>query len=445
MENYDLIGIGIGPFNLGLAALLSRHREVTSLFLEAKAEFSWHAGMLLPDATLQVPFLADLVTMIDPAHPLSYLSYLHAHDRLYQFYYYENFQIPRREYDHYCRWAAEQLPACRFDAAVTRVSYEPAEDRFVVESRASDGTVRRYCCRDLAIGIGTSPLLPAWAEVESRAPILHSAAFIPHRKALEACRRVAVIGSGQSAAECVLALCQGLTPERIAAGASVHWITRSPGFHPMESSKLGQECFTPAYMAHFQTLSREKRRQIAAGQGGLYKGISYGTIAKIFDALYEGSIGGQDPGLRLLPDCEVENVTGSADDDVVRIAFRHRALDRVGYAEADAIIAATGYHHVFPGWLASLREAVLETDARGDWLVDEAFIARRRDGGRGRIFVQNTEIFQHGVGSPDLGLGAYRNGSIVNTLLGREHYRLPRQSAFQTFGLPDSLSGEALP
>ena len=443
MKTVDLIGIGIGPFNLGLAALLSAHDEVNSLFLEAKPAFSWHAGLLLPDTTLQVPFLADLVTMIAPTHPLSYLNYLHEHDRLYKFYYYESFQIPRREYDHYCRWAAQKLPACRFDAQVTAVNWEQGSERFIVESRAGDGTVSRSACRDLAIGIGTSPYLPAWATGPFRAPVVHSAEFIHHRAALEACRRVTVVGSGQSAAECVLALYQALTPEKIAAGAAVQWITRTPGFHPMESSKLGQECFTPAYMDYFQTLSREKRRQVAAGQSGLYKGISYATIGKIYDAIYEGSIGGRDPGLLLLPNCEVEQVIAGAGDEPLRVRFCHRDLGQTGGLDADAIVVATGYQHVTPAWLAGLKQTVLETDARGDCLVGEDFIARRRDSGAGRIFVQNAEIAQQSIASPDLGLGAYRNGSIVNSLLGREHYRLPQQSAFQNFGLPAGSRLEA--
>ncbi|MGL5071521.1 MAG: SidA/IucD/PvdA family monooxygenase, partial [Aeromonas salmonicida] len=83
ITSVDLTGIGIGPFNLGLAALLSRHSEVTGVFLERKPAFRWHEGLLLPGTTLQVPFLADLVTLADPTHPLSYLNYLHQQDRLY--------------------------------------------------------------------------------------------------------------------------------------------------------------------------------------------------------------------------------------------------------------------------------------------------------------------------------------------------------------------------
>ena len=48
---YDLIGIGIGPFNLGLAALLEKTPELNAVFFEKKGEFNWHEGMLLEGTT----------------------------------------------------------------------------------------------------------------------------------------------------------------------------------------------------------------------------------------------------------------------------------------------------------------------------------------------------------------------------------------------------------
>ena len=40
ITSVDLTGIGIGPFNLGLAALLSRHSEVTGVFSRAQTRVS---------------------------------------------------------------------------------------------------------------------------------------------------------------------------------------------------------------------------------------------------------------------------------------------------------------------------------------------------------------------------------------------------------------------
>ncbi|MFT0137337.1 putative histamine N-monooxygenase [Alcanivoracaceae bacterium MT1] len=435
IEPLDLTGIGIGPFNLGLAALLAPHCGIRSRFLERKSEFSWHNGMMLPGTTLQVPFLADLVTMADPTNSLSFLNYLHAHDRLYQFYYHESFHVPREEYEHYCRWASRQLMSCRFGEEVTSVVHETSSDTFVIESRQSSGDSRHYRSRDLALGIGTVPFLPHWAETCTSAPLVHSAQFADWLGRLSKCRQVTVVGAGQSAAECVLALYQALTPKMIESGASIHWITRSPGFHPMEYSKLGQECFTPAHLHYFHDIPRERRREIVAGQGLLYKGISVSTIAEVFDLMYERSVGGRDPGLSLAANCEVIAVEEPAPGRL-RLEMRHMILGQTSYLESDAIVAATGYHHAWPAWFDNLKERVLETDSKGDAIVEANFTARRRDGGSGRIFIQNAEIFQHGVGAPDLGLGAYRNATIANQLLGREHYRHSSRSSFQDYGMP---------
>ncbi len=46
---YDLVGVGIGPFNLSLAALADAREEIKSLFLERKDSFSWHPELMMPN------------------------------------------------------------------------------------------------------------------------------------------------------------------------------------------------------------------------------------------------------------------------------------------------------------------------------------------------------------------------------------------------------------
>ena len=96
---FDIIGIGIGPFNLSLASLLN-HKDchLKTVFFDKKEKFIWHQGMLMPDTTLQVPFLADLVTMVDPTNKYSFLNYLQEKQRLFQFYFKESFFLPRIGY-----------------------------------------------------------------------------------------------------------------------------------------------------------------------------------------------------------------------------------------------------------------------------------------------------------------------------------------------------------
>ena len=62
----DLLGVGIGPFNLSLAALLDPVDGVDAVFFDQADGFAWHPGLLVEGTTTQVPFLADLVTLADP-------------------------------------------------------------------------------------------------------------------------------------------------------------------------------------------------------------------------------------------------------------------------------------------------------------------------------------------------------------------------------------------
>ncbi|MEU0572816.1 SidA/IucD/PvdA family monooxygenase [Nonomuraea sp. NPDC005983] len=144
---YDLVGVGIGPFNLSLAALCDGAPGLRALFLDAKPAFSWHPGLLLEGTVLQVPFLADLVTMADPTSRWSYLNYLRCHDRMFPFFFSERFHIPRREYDHYCRWVADRLPSCRFDAEVVAVEWDDAAAAFAVVYRSAGGARTRVPAR----------------------------------------------------------------------------------------------------------------------------------------------------------------------------------------------------------------------------------------------------------------------------------------------------------
>ncbi|ORT50872.1 SidA/IucD/PvdA family monooxygenase, partial [Frankia sp. KB5] len=58
---YRCVGIGAGPANLSLAALLHGDPGMPNLVIDRKAEFTWHDDQLIPGATLQVSLFKDLV------------------------------------------------------------------------------------------------------------------------------------------------------------------------------------------------------------------------------------------------------------------------------------------------------------------------------------------------------------------------------------------------
>lgn len=169
-HTYDFVGIGLGPFNLGLACLTEPIDTLDGVFLESKPDFEWHAGMFLDGAHLQTPFMSDLVTLADPTSPYSFLNYLKEKGRLYSFYIRENFYPLRVEYDDYCRWAANKLSSVRFSTTVAEVTYE--DDVYVVRTTAGE----RYRGRHLVLGTGTPPTSrrPArtWAATSCTTPAI---------------------------------------------------------------------------------------------------------------------------------------------------------------------------------------------------------------------------------------------------------------------------------
>ncbi|HWK30136.1 MAG TPA: SidA/IucD/PvdA family monooxygenase [Solirubrobacter sp.] len=402
----DVIGVGIGPFNLSLAALLEG-TELDAVFFDDKPEFAWHPGLMLPGAEIQVPFLADLVTLADPTSPHSFLNYLHAHERLYRFYFRERFQVLRAEYEAYCRWVAGRLGSTRFSHRVEAI--EPCDGGWTV--RANGATHR---ARNVVLGVGCVPWAPACA-----AGLPHSADYLALREDALRAASVAVIGSGQSAAEIFADLLEH-------ASGRIDWFTRSSGFLPMEYSKLGLEHFSPEYTAYFHALPEERRDALRAGQSLLYKGLSAETSERIYDQLYRRSAGGEEPDVRYAARCELRGVEGrrlhlhQLDQDV---AFTH---------EADLTILATGYE---PAPLP-IDRSLLALDASGRPVVELDYRLRLADGSPSTLFVQNAELHTHGVGTPDLGLGAHRSAVIANALCGREVYPVRSRNVFQSFGVP---------
>lgn len=424
---FDVIGVGIGPFNLGLAALLEPVSEVKALFLEQKSQFQWHPGLLLEGATIQVPFLADLVTMADPSSHFSFLSYLKAQSRLYHFYFLEHFHILRQEYNHYCQWVAQQLQSCQFGQRVETISWQ--DDCFEVKAFdvASQKTVSYYC-RHLVLGVGSVPKVPSCLQNWLSDTVFHSANFLQHRDRCRQSESITVIGSGQSAAEVFYDLLQ----EQNTYGYRLSWHTRAPGFFPMEYSKLGLEHFSPDYIRYFHSLPAYRRDQILAQQNLLYKGISFSTIADIYDLLYQRSIAGNQPDVQLLSLVELKEIDKVG--DVYRLGYRHVQQDERFSHNTNCIILGTGYHHAIPKCIDGIR-SLIQWDEQDRYSVTLDYRLELTQDLPNQIFVQNGELHTHGVGVPDLGLGAHRNSVIINALAGKTVYSTDHRNVFQQFGI----------
>ena len=422
---YSVIGIGIGPFNLGLAALIEPVEELSSLFFDQSERFDWHPGLMLDNASLQVPFLADLVTMADPSNPYSFLNYIKESGRLYRFYIRENFFIYRKEYNQYCQWVASKLSNCRFSHKVASIDY--ADDVYkIVVLNTKTNTSEAFYSHKIVLGTGTSPHVPEFINQEALHNVIHTSKYLYFKPQVSENSTVTIIGSGQSAAE----VFRDLLPET-QNGLQLKWYTRSSHFFPLDNkSKLTLELTSPEYVDHFYSLSHEKRKQLLSKQHGLYKGIDQELINEIFDSLYEMSLEGKPLNVELRSNLKLTSVNEEKDGSY-HLDFIHTELEEPFDDRTDYLVMATGYKYKEPAILSSIENRIQRLE-NGLFNVNRNYTI---DKNGTEIFVQNAELHTHGLSTPDLGMGAYRNSCIINQLAGREIYKVERRIAFQEFGV----------
>jgi len=416
-RTHDFVGIGLGPFNLGLACLTEPIDELDGVFLESKPDFEWHAGMFLDGAHLQTPFMSDLVTLADPTSPYSFLNYLKEKGRLYSFYIRENFYPLRVEYDDYCRWAANRLSNVRFGTTVTEVTYE--DELYVVRTEA-DEVLR---ARRLVLGTGTSPHYPE-AVRGLGGDFFHNSRYVQHKAELQKKESITIVGSGQSAAE----IYYDLLSEIDVHGYRLNWVTRSPRFFPLEYTKLTLEMTSPEYIDYYRELPEATRYRLTSEQKGLFKGIDGDLINEIFDLLYQKNLGGPVP-TRLLTNSSLN--AARYENGTYTLSFRQEEQEKDYEIESQGLVLATGYRYAEPEFLTPVKDRLVY-DSHGNFDVSRNYAIDVT--GRG-VFLQNAGVHTHSITSPDLGMGAYRNSYIIRELLGTEYYPVEKTIAFQEFSV----------
>ncbi|MGW7366264.1 lysine N(6)-hydroxylase/L-ornithine N(5)-oxygenase family protein [Streptomyces sp. NPDC054841] len=416
---HDFIGIGLGPFNLGLACLTEPIDELNGVFLESKPDFEWHSGMFLDGAHLQTPFMSDLVTLADPTSPYSFLNYLKEKGRLYSFYIRENFYPLRTEYNDYCRWAAAKLGSIRFNTTVTKVAYDAGSELYCVHT--TDGTT--YRGRRLVLGTGTPPYVPDACQGLD-GDFVHNSRYLQAKEELQSKKSITLVGSGQSAAE----IYYDLLAEIDVHGYRLNWVTRSPRFFPLEYTKLTLEMTSPEYVDYFHALPEATRYRLESQQKTLFKGIDGDLINEIFDLLYQKNLGGPVP-TRLLTNTALH--TASYKDGTYTLGLRQEEQEKDFEIETEGLILATGYKYVTPEFLEPVRDRI-RWDGQGRFDLARNYAIDIT--GRG-IFLQNAGVHTHSITSPDLGMGAYRNAYIIGELLGSEYYPVEKTIAFQEFAV----------
>lgn len=344
----DVVGVGFGPSNLGLAVCArEQFSGLTCQFFERNDAFRWHPGMMLDGARMQISFLKDLVSLRDLTSRYSFLQYTKARGRLEQFVNLGEIRPTRLEFDDYLRWVADDFAdQVRYGVAVTEVTPVPSGGNgrlslfrvTGVDVRTGDHS--SVLARNVVYAPGGTPRLPG-GDVTTSPRVIHSSRFLDRFPPLFTDHgrpyRFAVVGAGQSAGEIAEYL---LTRY---AEAAVHLVIPGYALRPTDNSPFANEQFTSAEMDRFHRLGdRDRAALVAELRSANYSVVREDLINRLYELTYLDAVRGR---RRLITHSFAR--LDSVRADALRDRLVATLSDRLGGPETtldcDAVILATGY------------------------------------------------------------------------------------------------------
>jgi L-ornithine N5-oxygenase len=465
---YDLIGVGFGPSNLALAIALTEHNTgtgagnaagagnavtvtsagnavavtgagsaataagggavtaaatrdaVTAHFLERQPRFGWHRGMLIDDATMQVSFLKDLVTIRNPTSEFSFLSYLHDQGRLIDFINHKNLFPLRIEFHDYFEWAAakvDDLVSYGSEViAVEPVIRDGAVVCFDVTARsvtARSGTAApvTYRARNLVLATGLEPSMPAGVTPSER--IWHSRDLLHRVERLhpDEPSRFVVVGAGQSAAE-VTAFLHDRFPR-----AEVCAVFARYGYSPADDSAFANRIFDPAAVDQFFAAPEDVKQQLLGYHGNTnYSVVDIDLIDELYRRVYREKVLGVER-LRLFNACRPVEVIETASG--VRSVVEALTTGEKTVLDSDVVVYSTGYRPADPSRLLGPLTRYCRRDERQRLAVGRDYRVLGTHELRAGIYLQGGTEHTHGITSSLLSNTAVRVGEILRSVLDR--------------------------
>ncbi len=392
----DFIGVGIGPFNLSIAALSHEAPDFSSRFFDSRPQFAWHPGMLVPDCHMQTTFLKDLVSAVAPTSPFSFVNYLVKRKKFYRFLTTELRTVSRDEFSDYLRWAAESMDNLQFDSGVELIEFDEQQKRFVVQTGSGVSYARNIC-----LGIGKQPFLPPCVK-ESNDRCFHASEMSLRKPDLTG-KRVAVVGGGQSGADLFLNAFRGEwgNPQH------VHWVSRRNNFNALDEAAFANEYFTPEYVDSFGDLGESARQQMLREQKMTSDGITADSLLTIYRELYHRfEVQGLSRNASLLPSRTVSNL--HARGQSWELHLEHCLDQGFDVIDCDVVIFATGYRAGLPRMLTPLLPRLKLRDENQLRVCDDFTVEWNGTQGN-NIFAVNASMHTHGIAEPQLSLMAWRS------------------------------------
>lgn len=431
---YDVIGVGLGPFNLSIAALAAEKDSLSTLFLDKKTHFAWHPGLLLNDAKMQTSFLKDLVSAVDPTSGYSFLNYLVTNRKFYPFMASGQTTISRLEFSDYLGWVVNQLPNVAFGQEVTAI--EQTDGVFKV----SVGE-HHYFARHLVMGTGLTPAMP-----ECVTPFVGKSCFHASQLALRdpqfTDKRVAIIGGGQTGAD----VFQHAFDGEFGHARELNWISRRANIEVLDEACFTDQYFMPDYVNDFYQLDQATKNREVARQKLTSDGITSDCLQGIYQRLYHDKYVLRKPTWwHIRPNQSL--VAMRQDEDGYHMTLSHGLTGETREITADVVVMCTGFKRVVPPCLHDLQDQI-SWDELGRPKLSADFCVEWQGAPQNRIYMVNAGIASHGIAEPQLSLACWRAARIINHIAGYTVYDPVEHSNMLDWGMTpqtsDALVGSRL-
>ncbi|MEO6701955.1 MAG: SidA/IucD/PvdA family monooxygenase [Jatrophihabitantaceae bacterium] len=413
-ENVDVVGVGFGPSNLSLAIALEEHpvngsgEPIAARFFERLPAFSWHRHMLLPSATMQVAFLKDLATFRNPVSRFSFVSYLHATNRLVQFVNNKSFFPTRQEFHKYLEWAESSVSdQVSYGTEVTAMRLR-SPDRIELVSRSATGGVQAVTASNVVISTGLVPRMPAGIERDDR--VWHSSEFLDQyaRQDPSELKTVAVVGAGQSAAEITRFLYDSLPH------AQVYAILPSYGYSVADDTPFANQVFDPAAVDEYYFGTDQTRDAFWRYHSNTnYSVVDDEVIRELYRRTYHEDVLNV-RRLHFVNLTKVEEIKRTGNETRASLkSLLSGAID----LDVDAIVFATGYHSMEPARVLGELDQHCLRDEAGRYRVERDYRLVTTPELSCGIYLQGGTEHTHGLTSSLLSNIAIRSGEIAESIV----------------------------
>ncbi|WP_405097676.1 SidA/IucD/PvdA family monooxygenase [Micromonospora sp. NBC_01412] len=414
MERHkSVVAVGAGPANLAFAVAVEEMAPDVAdetLLVDQYDDIAWQRGMLLPWAQSQVGFLKDLVTLRNPRSRYSFVNYLHSTNRLDEFINLGSALPFRLEVSAYLQWVAKSLERVQveYGRAVTAITPVSSRDDGVSDRwRVQFDTGEVVRCRNVVIGVGRAPNVPAAFRDLPADRVVHSTEFTSRVAQLDpkAVRRVVVVGGAQSAAEMLWTMYQQFP------AAECRMLMRSAGLRGYESSAFTNELYFPSFVDQFHAGSAEARAQLLQEMHRTnYAGLAPGMLDSLYRQMYQDRLTGN---TRIVMHTLTDVLATRMEGDEVVLTVHDRLRATTDELRADLVLLGTGFEQGKP---ALIRQTAASVGVR-EITVDRNYRMVTPDSVTAGCYLQGVNEATHGIADSLISVLAVRAGEMVTDLL----------------------------